>query len=256
MQFGFGPKILSKQGKETKYTLRLIPLGGFVNMLGETERSEEEGAFNKASIFKRISIVISGGLVNIVFGILVYFILVSSTGGYISKTVDTIVTGYAAETANFQKGDEIIKVNGEKIRIKSNLDEKINASKGDEVVVTIKRAQEIIDIKIKPTEQLGYYYLGILFEKADNTFSNNIYYGFWDTVDFSASIIDNLKLLFTGHVKADQLVGPVGISEIVSKTNGIVEFIYMLALISLSLGVTNLMPFPPLDRREDSFIVN
>lgn len=240
---------MSKQGKETKYTLRLIPLGGYVNMLGEEKRSEEEGSFNKASIFKRIAIVISGGLVNIIFGLLVYFILVSSTGGYISTTVDKAVTGYAAEVTKFQKGDEILKINGKKIRIKSDLDEKINESKGEEVIVTIKREKEIFDIKIKPTEQSGYYYIGILFKEANNTFSNNIYYGFWDTVDFSESIIENLKLLFTGQVKANQLVGPVGISEIVSKTNGMVEFIYMLALISLSLGVTNLMPFPPLDRR-------
>ena len=61
------------------------------------------------------------------------------------------------------------------------------------------------------------------------------------------SIVDNLKQLFTGNVGIDQMMGPVGISEVVSKTNGIKEFLYMMALISISLGVTNLLPIPALD---------
>lgn len=73
---GFGPIIWSYQSKETKYTLRLIPLGGFVSMEGEEEDSDEKGAFNKASIFSRIAIVSAGALVNIVFGIALYFILI------------------------------------------------------------------------------------------------------------------------------------------------------------------------------------
>ena len=70
---GFGPVLLSKQGKETKYQLRLIPLGGFVSMEGETERSNEERAFNKVSVPKRIAIVAAGGLVNIIFATILYF---------------------------------------------------------------------------------------------------------------------------------------------------------------------------------------
>ena len=70
---GFGPTIWKKQGKETKYALRLIPLGGFVSMEGEEERSEKEGSFSKASIPKRIAIVLAGGVVNIIFALIVYF---------------------------------------------------------------------------------------------------------------------------------------------------------------------------------------
>ena len=66
---GFGPTIWKKQGKETKYALRLIPLGGFVNMEGEEEKSDEEGSFSKASLPKRMAIVMAGPLVNIVFAI-------------------------------------------------------------------------------------------------------------------------------------------------------------------------------------------
>ena len=112
---GFGPTIWKKQGKETKYALRLIPLGGFVNMLGEEERSEEKGSFSKASIPKRIAVVLAGGVVNIVFGLLVYFILVSTSGNYISTTIDTVIPDYAAEEVGLEANDEILKINGKKV---------------------------------------------------------------------------------------------------------------------------------------------
>lgn len=90
---GFGPEIYSKQGKETKYLLRIIPLGGFVSMEGEEEPSEKQGAFNKASIPKRIAIVAAGAMVNILFGLLVYFILVIIMYGSLKTAISA--------TANF-----------------------------------------------------------------------------------------------------------------------------------------------------------
>lgn len=163
---GFGPTIWRKQGKETKYALRLVPLGGFISMEGEDERSEDERSFSKASIPKRMAIVLAGPLVNIVFSIIVYFIL----------------------------------------------------------AVTI--------VNLVP---------------AEDTFINRLSKGQELTSEFVVSVADNVKQLFTGKVGVDQMTGIVGISEIVSKTNGIKEFVYMLALISISLGVTNLLPIPALD---------
>lgn len=89
---GFGPTIWKKQGKETKYALRLIPLGGFVSMEGEEEYSEKQGSFSKASIPKRIAIVAAGGLINILFGLIVYFIiafiLTKNIQGALKNTLD------------------------------------------------------------------------------------------------------------------------------------------------------------------------
>lgn len=158
---GFGPVIWSKQGKETVYKIRAIPLGGFVNMLGEEERSEEEGSFSRAKIWKRIAIVSAGGLVNILFAVIVFFILalVTMHGGTQHLIKDALIS----------------------------------------------------------------------------------------TGEFVFSVFEGLKLLFTGNVGIDQFVGPVGISEMIATTNGIKEFFYLFAVISISIGVTNLLPFPPLD---------
>ncbi len=125
-------------------------------MLGEEERSEEEGSFSEASIPKKIAIVVAGGLVNIIFAILLYIVLV------------TIVTG------NFVSA------------------------------VT-------------------------------------------STGNFIMAMWESIKLIFTGGVTVNDLMGPIGISEVVAKTSTVIDFLYIMTVVSMSLGVTNLLPFPPLD---------
>lgn len=328
---GFGPTILKKQGKETKYALRLIPLGGFVSLEGEDERSKEEGSFSEASIPKRMAIIVAGGLVNIIFGIVVYFVLMSSLGNNTSLVVDDVISGYAAEGAGIIANDEIIKVNDKKIHVKSDINEILQNSNGqelkitilrdgksqeislvptrveykntgiylkstdeestkivtlaksspaeeqglkandeiikingvevknqaeiiqnineietDKITFTVKRHNETIDVTVTPNTIYSYY-IGVQFKPAENTFLNNIYYAAFETRDFIFSIVDNLKMLFTGNVGIDQMMGPVGISEAVANTKQVEDFVYLMALISLSLGVTNLLPFPALD---------
>ena len=325
---GFGPTIWKKQGKQTKYALRLIPLGGFCSMEGEEERSENEGSFSKASIPKRIAIVIAGATVNIVFGLCVYFILMSTSTTYITNEIVETLNGYAAQEINLQKGDKIIEINNKKIKNKYDLNSILENSNGESINIKIKRNDETLEYNIKPTEvtnkstgiylgdngkilsiekgsaaekqglkandkiikvngeeinndsskvieimqekglntvtltiqrnkqemniqltpdYISSYYLGVNLKQADDTLINHIIYGGIETGRFAFSILDNIKMLFTGGVSVDQMMGPVGISEAVAKTNGIREFIYMLALISLSLGVTNLLPIPALD---------
>lgn len=247
---GFGPTIWKKQGKETKYVLRLIPLGGYVSMEGESERSEKEGSFTQASIPKRIAIVLAGAMVNIIFAIIVYFIL-ASTVTNMSTIVDKTISNYGAESSGIESGDKIIKVAGKKVKTALDITEIMADSNGEEIIVTIERNGEEKNISIIPTEvkddSTSSYYLGVQFKIAESNLKNNIYYATLNTGKFMTSVLDSLKQLFTGKVSTDQLMGPVGISEVVSKTSGLKEFIYMLALISMSLGVTNLIPFPPLD---------
>ena len=325
---GFGPTIWKKQGKETKYALRLIPLGGFVSMEGEDERSEDSRSFSKASIPKRIAIVIAGATVNIIFAIIVYFILIASSGTYVSNQVDQVIDGYSAESVGIESGDKIIQIDNDKISNKYQLNDAIEKSNGNEIKVTVDRNGEILEYTVKPTEvknkvtgiylddeckivavekespaekqgikandkllkvngeeikndtnkaieminQKGLntmtltvergneeiiieltpdyvdtYYLGVNLKQAPDTFINRCTNGAIETKQFLFSIVDNLKQLFSGKVGVDQMMGPVGISEVVAKTDGIKEFISMMALISLSLGITNLLPIPALD---------
>ncbi len=325
---GFGPAIWQKQGKETKYTLRLIPLGGYNAMEGEDEVSEHERAFSKASIPKRIAIVLAGAVVNILFAIIIYFIVISTSGTYLSNQIENVLDGYAAQTVGLQAGDKILEANGTTIKSKKDIDKLLEESKGKEIKAKIERNGQVQEFSIVPSEikskvtgiyldekckiiavekgsssekqgiqandkllkvngteingdrnialqeiskedvnimtltvQRGndeitielepdyayHYYLGVTMQPAEDTFINRCIYGGMQTQEFLLSIIDNLKQLFTGNVGIDQMMGPVGISEVVAKTNGVREFFEMMALISLSLGVTNLLPIPALD---------
>lgn len=150
---GFGPIIFKKQKKETLYSIRAIPLGGYVRMEGEEEASNEEGSFSKKSIPQRIAIVIAGASVNIIFGLILYFVLASSTGNYISNKIDKVENGYGAQTEGILPNDEILKVNGKSIHLKTDLTDILEKSGGEEVEVQLKRNNEILTINVKPTKQ-------------------------------------------------------------------------------------------------------
>ena len=329
---GFGPVIFSKQGKETKYQLRLIPLGGFVSMEGEAERSEEKGSFSKTSIPKRIAIVAAGGLVNIFFATILFFGIQTYSANNTTTKVSELTPGYAAEMSGILPGDEIIKINGKRVRRQLDINKIVENSNGENLVVTIKRAENKMDFNIKPTpyeykatgiylgsdddttvhgfdtknsiegqgievgdkiiyvngvyvednynklseaiqinnneeENIEFvikrngeehtinvvpkkttkYLLGVWLKKAENNFFTNMYYAWFDTGDFVFSIVENVKMMFSGKMSKNDLMGPVGISSVVAKTTGIQDFLYIMAVISLSLGFTNLLPFPPLD---------
>lgn len=162
---GFGPKVWSKQGKETKYELRLIPCGGFCNMEGEEEHSDKEGSFSKASIPKRFAIIVAGAAVNILFGLIAYIILI---------TIQYMIV-YSA-----------------------------------------------------------------------NIFTS-LSYAWNSTGTLIYAMFDSIVQLFTGNVSINDMMGPVGISQMVSQTSGLAQFVYLLAIVSISLGITNLLPFVPLD---------
>ena len=149
---GFGPTIWKKQGKETKYAIRLIPLGGFCSMEGEEERSENQGSFSKTSIPKRIAIVAAGAAVNIIFGLIVYFILMSNSNTYITNQIDNTIDGYAAQEIGLLQNDKIIEIDGKKIKNKYDLNKIMKKNNGEEINLKIERNGEILEYNIKPTE--------------------------------------------------------------------------------------------------------
>ena len=298
-------------------------------MEGEDEKSEDNRSFSKASIPKRIAIVIAGALVNIVFAVVLYFTLIASSGTFLSNEVESLIDGYAAKDAGIQAGDKIVKINDKEIKSKYDLDEILGNANGEELKVKIDRNGELLDLNIKPTEvkakstgiylndkakivtiekgssaerqgvqtndeiikingeeingdtkkaveiistskdkdeveltlkrgmaevtinlvpdTVSSYHLGVNMKYAKDSFINRCINGGMQTKEFLFSIVDSLKQLFTGQVGLDQMMGPVGISEAVAKTDGVREFLELMALISLSLGVTNLLPIPALD---------
>lgn len=245
---GFGPKIFSKNGKETNYSISLIPFGGYVKMTGETERSNDERAFNNAKLFHRIWVVASGPIINIIFGIIIYFILVSCYAFNSSTIVEEIIPEATENMYSIQVGDKILQINDEKIRIKSDINKALAENNGEDVWVTVLRNGEKVNTKVTPIEYAeGIYILGIKLEPLEGSILDRTYNAFWRTVDFAGSIGDSIIMLVTGNVGINQMTGPIGISNIVVETSDLYDFIYLLCLVSVSLGITNLLPIPALD---------
>ena len=121
-------------------------------MEGEDENSEDEHSFSKASIPKRIAICSAGAIVNIIFALIVFFIVMAISGVYISNEVDTTIEGYSAEQVGIQSGDKIIEIDGKKVNNKYDLDDVMEKSNGKEFLVKIDRSGEILEYNIKPTE--------------------------------------------------------------------------------------------------------
>ena len=246
---GFGPKIFTKKSKETQYCISAIPFGGYVRMTGENERVDIEGAFNKAKLSHRIIIVAAGAIVNIIFAIIIYYILAMCSNQIASTTVKAILPDYAKNISSIEIGDKILEINNKKIRIRNDISDALKDNHGEEIKLLVERNNEKIELKAIPSKYLDtdIYVLGVELEETNNSFGEKIYYSFWETKSFIKSIGESLKLLFTGKVSVNQMTGPIGISDMVAKTNGLYNFVYLLSLISLSLGITNLLPIPALD---------
>ena len=196
---GFGPKIFTKKGKETEYSISAIPFGGYIKMAGEFEKNDEPGSFNNAKVLHRILIVAAGPMINIIFGILVFFILSVFSGYNLSTTVSEIIPN--ANPTGIEIGDKILEINGEKIRIKSDITDAVNKSNGEKIKVLVNRNGENIELEVMPTEYNGMYILG---EYRQPTF---FYESVWCLFGFLAMlIIRQYKYLKIGQLTSFYLI--------------------------------------------------
>ncbi|MBR3882933.1 MAG: site-2 protease family protein [Clostridia bacterium] len=247
---GFGPKLWEKKGKETKYILAAIPFGGFLKMYGEEGKDSGEGAFNSKTVLQRFFIVAAGATVNVIFGLLLYFILSFSTGYNMSTNVSVILPeADVSLSSNVEVGDKIIQVGERKIRIKNDLTKALEDCNGEYIDVVVDRDGEIKTFSIKPVQYMDEnYILGVQVAMAeDGTLQERLYYSFWETIAFIGDMFYNIKQLFTGKLGIDKLAGPIGISNVIAESNSWYDFTYLLAFISVSLGLTNFLPIPALD---------
>lgn len=145
---GFGPKIYTKQGKEIEYTIRLIPFGGFVQMEGEEERSDDERAFNKKTVLQRIAIVAAGATVNIVFALVIYFGICSAIDIYYSNVVFELDEGPLYD-AGIRTGDKIISINEKNILTQRDVGTIVEESESDMFNFIIERENQKISLPVK-----------------------------------------------------------------------------------------------------------
>ncbi len=256
---GMGPRLLSKVKGETRYSLKLFPIGGSC-MMGEDDVNDVgEGSFNSKSVWARISVVAAGAIFNFILAFVFAVIIIAYTG-YDEPVISDVLPGYSAQAEGMQAGDKILRMNNKKINIWREVTYYNQFHAGETIELVYERDGEKYEVTIVPKQdEDGRYLMGVQapieYQKAN--ILTALQYGAYEVKFWISTTLESLKMLVTGSVGMDQLSGPVGIGEIVNDTyqeskdyGFVVVLIQMLSigiLLSANLGVMNLLPLPALD---------
>ena len=254
---GIGPKIYQKQKGETFYSLRALPVGGYVAMEGEEENSHDPRAFNNVHVLKRMAVVLAGAFMNFVLAFIA-FTLIFSIVGYGSNEIEKVISNSPADKAGIQSGDLIIKINENKVKDIYDINSIISKNQKEEMDFQINREGNILNLKIKPEYSVEnqMYLIGIT-SKIDHSILKSISLGANRTLEMSKMILKSIKMMFSGSFKMEYLSGPVGVVQLIGSesSKGFLNFLQILGLISVNLGVFNLLPIPALDGGKFLFLL-
>lgn len=257
---GMGPLLWQRQKGETKYSIRLIPIGGYNAMEGEDEDSEDPRGFNNQPPLPRIAILLAGVTMNVLIAIIVCIIIMQIVGMPIN-TIDTVQKGTPAAIAGLQSGDKIVAVNGTETasweEVTSAIDNYDPGKDGD-ISIGVKRGgkQETFDLVPEYNKDIERYAIGITCKVSHNPircFGSGCAMA-WN---INKLMFESFKMLIQGDVGADDVSGPVGLVKIVDQTSsqGIENYLLLLALVSLNLALINMLPIPALDGGKIIFVL-
>ena len=270
---GMGKKVFSKKPKnsETEYNIRLLPIGGFVRLAGEEgedgdETVPESRKLYKKKFWERFLIFFMGPGFNMILAFVSLFIMcLFFTGTLTTLELGKMQTEYPAYQAGLRDGDKIIAVEGEKVSTWTQARMKISTIKeGADISFKIKKKDGTTEtIKITPKKEetkegKTTYVYGISSKTIKKSgLLGSINYAFNETKNIILSMGTTLKYLFTGHIGVNDLSGPVGIYEVVDKESkvGISNLFYLLAYLSINVGIINLIPFPAFDGGHILFLI-
>ena len=263
---GMGPRLLSHVWGDTRYSLKLLPIGGSCQMVGEEEASDSAGAFGNKSVWARIAVVAAGPVFNFILAWVLALIIVGSVG-YDNTMVDIIPDSAAAE-AGMEDGDQIISINGSRTWLYREVSLYSSLHQGQTATVVFERNGEKQTVVLTPKQSdTGAYLYG---------FSRTVQRekgGALETVGYSCAeirywlkaTVESLKMLIGGQVGLEEMSGPVGIVSTIgdtykeSRVDGwyyvTMNMIMIAIFLSVNLGVMNLLPIPALDGGRLVFLI-
>jgi regulator of sigma E protease len=263
---GFGPKIWVKKVGETEYALSAFPLGGYVKMVGEdpdeqVSAQDMEKSFAHKSLIKRIAIVVAGPGFNLLLAVLLLMGVFTFYGVPVMSTqVSGVEKGSPAELAGIQKGDRITAIDGFSVNEWEELSSRIKGSGGKPLNVQVRRGAETVDISVQPTQKEGRTIFGerkddwiigigsqVSIEKGNPGLA--VVRAFYQTYEYSRLTLLAFYKMIVGDVSPRNIGGPILIAQMAGQQaqEGLGSFLAFLAVLSINLGVLNLLPVPVLD---------
>ena len=268
---GMGPKLFGKKGKETEYTIRAIPIGGFCQLAGEDLDDDdlkdvpEDRRLQSKTAFQRFLIMFFGAGNNFISAVLILFFVALIWGGSTMKPViSQVEENYPAEIAGIQAGDTIKSINGHKISTSDDISLYLAiADPQEESTFVVEKDNDYevtYSFKPKMVEKDGnesyVYGIGLEQEKTKG-FVNAFKYAGMKTASIFKQMGITVSYLFTGGISLNQLSGPVGIYSVVGEQSkaGLASILYLIAFLSINVGFINLLPLPAFDGGHILFIV-
>ena len=258
---GMGPKLVWYESKKTKitYALSMIPIGGYVAMAGELSESDDPNSFDKKPAYQRFIITVAGATVNIVAGfiaMIIFTCMVNIGGTTVAEFIPTETSGYevSSSESGLMVGDTIISVEGRRVNIADELSYEIMRRGNKPCEVVVMRGGEEVTLRnvvFPVAEEQGQSFGMMDFKiyRTEKDFGKVIGYSFTKSLLIVRMCWESLFDLITGRYTLAAVSGPVGISEAIGDAakSGFVNLLYITALISINLGVMNLLPIPALD---------
>lgn len=268
---GLGPRVMATMKNGTRYSLNLLPLGGYIRLAGMNPEEENElgdeaypanlGYMAKGP-FDKFKSVAGGPVMNILFGFLAFLILFSVVGTpTISNQIGAITPNSPADRAGIKMGDTVSRMNGKPVKEMRDIIEYIHGHPGEKIMLGIARANQTYSIPVVPlldpklkvgligfTPKLAYQKAGIL---------SAIQKSIIQTTSISIIIVSSIIGLITGKISIFELAGPLGIARATGEyaKSSFPSLIQFMAFLSINLGVVNLLPIPALDGGRLVFII-
>ncbi len=268
---GMGPLIFSKQGEETLYSLRLLPIGGFCAMEGEDGDSDDERAFSKAAVWKRFLILVAGSAFNFLTGVIIILCVYAGAVSYTEPVLAGFMDGFPLVGEEYlMEGDEIYSINGKRVLLYSDVSTILSVENSQTVDVIVRRDGELMELEDLPLvlreyEQDGetVWRYGLYFESHEASFADKLKLGVYTSVNFVRNVFWSFEMLFEGAAGFNDLSGPVGIVKTMSDVgeasatvaDAFLNLFYFGAFIAVNLAVMNLLPIPALDGGRIFFLV-
>ncbi len=263
---GMGPKLYSHETLETTYSIRAIPIGGFVNIEGMEVESEVQDGFNSKSPMARFIVLFAGVFMNFILALIIIYGMVIS-GGKVIQNEGAVIGNVMEQSKAYnilQKGDEILEINDISIDGWDDILGVVGSQvqqEGDIIDIDVLRNGERVELRIEPyyDDERQQPIIGILPDYTVEKYG--LIDGFKVTgttfIDIFAQTLNGLKLLVTGQVKADEVTGPVGMVKVVGEASkgGALLLVWLTAMLSVNIGIFNLLPFPALDGGRIVFVI-
>ena len=269
---GMGPAIWKKTKGETKYAIRLLPIGGFCAMEGEDEDTGDPRAFSSQKGWKKIIILIAGSTMNFLFGLVIVVLLYIGVSQVRAPVITEFADGFSCEGEHgLMKGDRLLRIDGHAVWVYDNVSTYLMRNDGEGLDLVVERNGQCLELDDLPMGRFEYEFegqknvgFGLIFGQIDELgFFGRLWHGLVRTVDFVRTVWVSLGDLVSGRVSVSDMSGVIGVVDVVSEVgaqsatvaDGILNVLYFMSLIAVNLAVMNMLPIPALDGGRIFFIL-